>query len=225
MPKTTVSLYSLVDLFHFMEAGRIVVPKFQRGYVWSKRDAVMLFDSVNRGLPIGMLITVESGTERFTEALSDVSTFPKRKSMAINSTRRLWLIDGVQRLATLYNGLFESAFSLGILYDLRSHKFVFQDQVDRNDALLPMSSLFHTGRLMKLQAQLVKQGSTDDLIEDLNGIRERFYTYQVPTMVVMDTAPEDLIEVFTRLNSIGTPLTREELERISEEKPDEKKEE
>ncbi|UJB70211.1 DUF262 domain-containing protein [Acaryochloris sp. 'Moss Beach'] len=216
MAKTMVSLYSLVDLFHFMEAGRIAVPAFQRGYVWSKKNASMLFDSVNRGLPIGMLIAVESDDNGFAEATPNVSMFPTRKPTDVRGARRLWLIDGCQRLAALYNGLFESAFPLGLLYDLRTQEFIFQDQADGRDELLQMSSLFNSDRLMELQSQLVQQLDADNLLEELNGLRERFYTYQVPTMIVMEAAPEDLVEVFMRLNSAGTTLTKNEIKRISQ---------
>ena len=37
-------------------AGRIRLPRFQRGLKWRAKDVQQLFDSIHRGFPVGTLL-------------------------------------------------------------------------------------------------------------------------------------------------------------------------
>lgn len=213
MARTKIMQYTLVDLFHFMESGRLTVPYFQRGYVWSNEAVRQLFDSVNRGFPIGMLIAVELGADHFKMASQEVSLFPPPSTQSTAHLRRLWLIDGSQRMAALYNGLFESQKRFRLLYDLKSHEFFFFGESRERGAMLEMSSLFNSKVLMSFQAELAREAQAETLIAELNAMRERFYSYAVPMLIMSDLQTSELVEAFARLNSSGLSLTKEELER------------
>jgi uncharacterized protein with ParB-like and HNH nuclease domain len=47
-----VKVRQLIDDYR---AGRIVIPEFQRDYVWKKSKAPLLIDSLYRGFPISIL--------------------------------------------------------------------------------------------------------------------------------------------------------------------------
>jgi uncharacterized protein with ParB-like and HNH nuclease domain len=64
MPETRTVIYTLVDLFHYLETGRMAVPNFQRGYVWRKEQLRQLFISINSGYPVGTLTAVEAEEDR-----------------------------------------------------------------------------------------------------------------------------------------------------------------
>ena len=40
-----------------VEADSIILPDFQRGYVWSRRQVRQFFDSLYHGYPVGGLLT------------------------------------------------------------------------------------------------------------------------------------------------------------------------
>ena len=213
MARTTIMQYTLFDLLHFMESGRLTVPAFQRGYVWSAEAVRQLFDSINRGFPIGMLIAVDLSADHFKVAPPEISLFPTHGTQSTVHSRRLWLIDGSQRMAALYNGLFESQKRYHLLYDLKSHDFFFLKESREHGAVLEMSSLFNSKVLMSLQAKLSTEAHAEALIAELNEIRERFYSYAVPMLIMSDLQTPELVEAFARLNSSGLSLTKEELER------------
>jgi hypothetical protein len=77
--------YDVASLVHRMETGDIIIPKFQRGYVWSLREASRFIESLLFGLPVpNIFLSVE----------------PDRQ--------RLLVVDGRQRLSTLkyfYDGI------------------------------------------------------------------------------------------------------------------------
>jgi hypothetical protein len=210
MAKNTIAVYSLVDLFHTMETGHLVVPAFQRGYVWSREAAKDLFVTVNRGLPIGMLIAIEGASDLFKSAPYEKTLFPKPNEQMPKLENRLWLIDGVQRLATLYNGLFATGNSFELLYHLTRREFFFSEESKKDGPLLRMPSLFDTEELMKLQASFAMREDGEALLAELNDVRDRFYYYQVPTCILMELEKSDIVEVFTSLNTTGTRLTEKE---------------
>src|ERR1035441_10579025 len=85
----TIKVKQLIEDYR---AGRIVIPEFQRDYVWNKSKAPKLIDSLYQGFPISSLLLWLSS--------EDV------KSRRVNPTPRLnslmgWLIDGQQRAITL----------------------------------------------------------------------------------------------------------------------------
>ena len=201
----------MADLFHFMESGRLVVPSFQRAYVWTKEAARQLFVSVNRGYPIGVIIAAEHAAEYFNASPSDMSLFPTPRGQARESARRLWLIDGSQRMAALYNGCFGLHESFVLLYELRRREFLFPEQALQSAPLLKMSSLFNAKELMSLQARLASTRGGESLLTELNGIRDRFYSYSVPMLIVEDFEDSEIVDIFTRMNSSGVSLTKKEL--------------
>jgi hypothetical protein len=114
-------------------------------------------------------------------------------------------------LATLYNGLFATGDSFELLYHLTRREFFFSEESEKDEPLLRMSSLFNTEELMKLQAGFARREDGEALLAELNELGDRFYSYQVPTCILMDLGKSDLVEVFTRMNTTGTRLTEKEL--------------
>src|SRR5687767_6411250 len=86
----TVKVKQLVEDYR---AGRIVIPEFQREYVWQKRKAPLLIDSLYRGFPISSLLLWQSAEE--TRAR-------RRDPRPVRSSLMNWLIDGQQRVITLH---------------------------------------------------------------------------------------------------------------------------
>src|SRR5579872_5494601 len=73
-------------------AGTVVIPEFQRDYVWRQSKAPKLIDSLYRGFPISSLLLWES-----TEQPRARRAAPRTRRSASMS----WLIDGQQRVLTL----------------------------------------------------------------------------------------------------------------------------
>lgn len=71
------------DLISRYEKNLIVIPEFQRDFVWTSAQVKELVVSIYKGYPVGMLIQWETPPE----LSSDVG--------------RYWLIDGQQRLLSL----------------------------------------------------------------------------------------------------------------------------
>src|SRR6266498_2515246 len=88
------------DVLGEVASGRLRVPRFQRPFVWRPEQMADLFDSIDRGFPIGSLLVWETDEE--LASLDTVGGLPV-------PTRRdgnlAYVLDGHQRLSTLFGTL------------------------------------------------------------------------------------------------------------------------
>src|ERR1700687_4835049 len=80
------------DLVNEYRSGRIVIPEFQRDYVWKAGKAPRLMDSLYRGFPVGSLLLWHS---------PDKVTARRKDPRPTHAGTMSWLIDGQQRIITL----------------------------------------------------------------------------------------------------------------------------
>lgn len=90
----------LKDLLDDVEEGKIQLPDFQRGWVWDDERIKSLLVSISRQFPVGAIMTLSAD--------GDVQ-FQKRPIEGVNLTgnepHERYLLDGQQRLTSLYQAL------------------------------------------------------------------------------------------------------------------------
>ena len=82
----------LSTILDHIDSGAMLLPEFQRGYVWTRDQVRGLMRSLYLGYPVGSLLVWE--TEVDPEAVRGVTT-------SVTGTRAL-LLDGQQRITSLY---------------------------------------------------------------------------------------------------------------------------
>lgn len=88
-----------------VEAGKIVLPAMQRPFVWKEDRITKLVDSMLRGFPLGTTLLWKTATmQRFRRFRKDVSS---DSGITVDfesdsSTERYLVLDGQQRLTSLY---------------------------------------------------------------------------------------------------------------------------
>ncbi len=92
----------LETLLRRADEGTLQLPDFQRSYVWTEDGVISLLASILRGYPIGALLTLERGGEVDFKPRGLEGT-----SVAGKSPETL-LLDGQQRITSLYQSLYNS---------------------------------------------------------------------------------------------------------------------
>src|SRR6476659_3166979 len=77
-----------------VDAGTVLLPEFQRGYVWNRDQVRGLMRSLYRGYPVGGLLLWETESDQAAVRGGD-----------IGRGTRLLLLDGQQRITSLYGVL------------------------------------------------------------------------------------------------------------------------
>jgi uncharacterized protein with ParB-like and HNH nuclease domain len=88
-----------------IKAGDIKIPKFQRGFVWTESQVIALLESIYEGYPIGSLLFWLSDVPMKSER--DLGGFHLPETP--EKYPRNYVLDGQQRLTTIYGVLTNSA--------------------------------------------------------------------------------------------------------------------
>ncbi|WP_069471529.1 GmrSD restriction endonuclease domain-containing protein [Candidatus Marithrix sp. Canyon 246] len=199
-------LYQLLDQ---IESGKLFVPKFQRGFIWKDEQRLDLLRSIKSGIPIGSLLVWETTKYR-------LATFDKIGGLSVpkppeSGITRTYLLDGHQRLSTLFGALkcpvnksnIVDDIDWRVYYDLEEQDFLLQLRKDAKSTWMPVNVLLDNLALLKFLRKL----TDDELIERADQVSKMFLSYKIPLVVVETNDLEHATTTFQRINSSGTRMS------------------
>lgn len=93
----------LQNLINEVESKKLILPDFQRKFVWNQEDMCGLFASILCQMPFGSILTLESSDNEFS--CKKFGAKPREFKEDANSGSQVeYLIDGQQRLTSLFAG-------------------------------------------------------------------------------------------------------------------------
>jgi len=215
----------LSELLKEIYEGFLKIPRFQRDLVWKPQQQRDLLCSIFEGLPIGALLVWNTRLTNIT-VYDRIGPFPVRKDV-VTSTN-LYLMDGLQRLSTLYGTLIypvdEVEFSqrevakvkdLSVYCDLTAEDvenlFLFESELDSSLKLrskyiyMPLSLVFKSKELLRFQRTIPT--GRDDLLDRSDAIVTAFKNYKIPVIPLESDDQALVTKSFERINSRGTVMT------------------
>lgn len=206
---------SIAELLTQIRRGEILLPEFQRGYVWNSDQVRGLFQSLYHKHPTGHLLVWKT-----------YKPSPVRGAATTTDGHSLLLLDGQQRLTSLYV-LFEGkappfyegeSLFANLHFNLQTEEFRFWQKtvMEKNPAWIGVHDFLRQG----LDSLLEKLDSLPDeeremfqknlsRLSRLNRIRE--YTYTVDQLSGDEYTVDQVVDIFNRVNKAGTPLTKADL--------------
>lgn len=200
----------------------LVLPEFQREYVWTKKKAKQLFVSLLKNYPIGGLLFWKTDTPPDLKNISD-------KPDNFGTTQVI--LDGQQRLTTLYMLIMDAippyynevdiqTDPRGLYFNLESGDLQYYQAMRMKDNPLWISVV----DAFKDSAINIFEIAHDTSDDDSNVLKHaELYNHQlnsltnilscdIPVLHVPSNADlDDSIDIFDRVNSLGTKLTDAEL--------------
>ncbi|WP_067180510.1 DUF262 domain-containing protein [Microtetraspora niveoalba] len=225
----TPEIHLLEDLLARIARGELRIPRFQRPFVWRPEQMLDLFDSIERGYPMGSLLIWE--TDRDLASLDEIA------GLKIPSARPgspvAYVLDGHQRLSTLYGCLRRPADAprsseqrdwmwwiyrgLGALDGdaPRSNRYRHWKSADAPPpAYLPMRSTLRTMDFLGYARELSGRASAADvasLVEEAEQVAQRIKSYKVAVVRLSGGSLSQAVEVFSRLDGSGRPMSIDRL--------------
>jgi hypothetical protein len=216
-------LESFLDEVH---KGQLRVPKFQRPFVWRPEQMLDLFDSIERGYPIGSLLLWQTNLR--LESLERVGGLRVPDMPGQSAT---YVLDGHQRLSTLYSCLYHPDDSsdggdatpewVWHLYrvlgqdDSRANRYAHWKKAGPPPTnYLPVRSVLKTLDFLAFARQLAKtyDGDVyDALVEEGEQVAQRIKSYKVSVVTLLGGSLAQAVEVFSRVNSKGQPMRPDEM--------------
>lgn len=197
-----------------IDNGSLALPVFQRGYVWTRKQVSELFNSLYKDYPVGSLLIWET-------ASPDVQT---RGETPASSTHRQILLDGQQRMTSLYGVIRgrEPAFFNGNAHAFQNLRFHLEEEVfeffqpvkmQNNPLWIDVTELYSKGGMESivenLKAHNIDTSNYIVCLMKLLNIAER--DLYIDSVTGEDKTIEEVVNIFDRVNSAGTKLTRGDL--------------
>lgn len=183
-------------------AGRIVIPEFQRDYVWRKNKAPKLVDSLYRGFPISSLLLWQSMQETRSRRRDPR---PSRAG-AVN-----WLIDGQQRVITLARTLAGDE-GIDVVFNPTEQAFSLSNAATKRDRnWYHVADLLDDDQYRRLRRNLDGGATADEREERFDRLRS-ILDYEVPVVRMVDHDFGAAVTAFTRINTLGVRLKAKDIE-------------
>jgi hypothetical protein len=209
----------LIHYIDDLENGSLQIPIFQRNFIWSNNNKLDLFDSLKCGYPIGSILFWKPDSADYMTAENiGVFVVPEKKDDFY------YILDGFQRLATIlgclidpqktslkYNSELLKEFS--IYYDLETEEFFFPRSISNVlTHQVPVYQLLDTRVAFLFEGKLRMNGGYSD--EEINCYINNYIElgttlidYTLPSIDMMGGKIEEVVEVFSRINSKGADIS------------------
>ena len=202
-------LYRLVEK---LASGEIVLPDIQRDYVWAGAQIPRLLDSLYREWPVGSVLLWTTNLSIPTKPAAVVQGTPATGKPAI-------LLDGQQRLSTIARVMLPDAIPPGekrpdVRFSPETSEFKTANAVQKHDKRwISASEILRSGAQFR---ELIKplglnQADEDSWTDVLADVARRVREYSVPVQTVHVDDYETVAEIFNRVNTGGTRLSKGDL--------------
>ncbi|MDI3289588.1 DUF262 domain-containing protein [Polyangium sp. 15x6] len=198
-----------------VKSGDLVIPEFQRPFVWDDDRRLNLLDSIVEGMPIGSLLVWRTNRR-------DLRTYERVGGVRLEGPRKgdeklNYLIDGHQRISTLFGALYsgdrepsEDDARWPLYYDLEAgQRPAFRVPPRRGSVSahwLPLSTLLDGDKLFDFTQRLREKGRRD-LAKDAERLANIFRDYIIPIVPLVTEELNVVTDAFVRINSQGKGMS------------------
>ena len=206
----------LAAILDQIDSGSVLLPEFQRGYVWNRDQVRGLMRSLYLGYPVGSLLTWETHAD---------GSLVRGEATGTPALRVL-ILDGQQRITSLYGitrgrppAFFqgdEKAFS-GLRFNVEDETFEFYAPAKMRDdpRWIDVASLYIRGlehHIGALNAHPDTQPRIVSYMERLARLRQVLERdFHEEKITGEDKTVDMVVDIFNRVNSGGTKLSKGDL--------------
>lgn len=205
-----------------MKRGQLLCPQFQRPFVWKISNQISLLESIKNGLPIGSIMVWKTNNLEieYYDEISGYTFFDKNLIDISKINSKTYILDGLQRLTTLYVALNKKENNsenlenqTSFYYDLKRKVFLSEYQIKtlNNPMLMPLNILLDNVSLLKFQRSLynfvLSEEELDELVNEIDEISAAFRQYKIPIIPVVTDDISIATNSFKRINSEGVKVS------------------
>lgn len=196
-----------------VKSGDMVIPEFQRPFVWDDERRINLFDSIVAGMPIGSLLVWRTKQR-------DLRTYEHVGGIHLETRKAgdklTYLIDGHQRISTLFGALYPGNRDTSaneedwtVYYELGANdRPAFRLPPRRGtvqENWLPLHHLLDGDKLFEFTSSLRQKGKRD-WAKEAERLANVFRDYIIPIVPLVTEELDVVTDAFVRINSQGKPM-------------------
>lgn len=202
------------ELIEAIDRGEILLPEIQRAYVWKGPQVTKLIDSLYRDYPSGQILLWDTADLPVTKVIEGVEIQPGSQ----NGHPKI-VLDGQQRLTSLYKALREDAKDLEVYFHLGNEQFqLYLARLKADPLWISVRDVLNNKKtdlktLREIEGKLgtnIDDDTKDVYLDRLQRLR-RVGEYKYPIEIFKTDDYNQVTELFVRINSGGTRLRAAEL--------------
>lgn len=211
---------NIVEFTTLLAENRILIPSFQREFVWDRDDIIKLWESIYRFYPIGSILCWETDIRLNIHRKIGGFIFENNGVSPRDNARWVYILDGQQRATALLMPLLggegkvkaESDFDYSLYFDAVTENFFFAHELNRrkrkvNPAfLIPLSQMIHDGNQI-LERVLPEPGRTPMIENHIKQLAHVFSNYNLSLIHMEGFDIPAVREIFERINREGKALS------------------
>lgn len=199
-----------------IDGGEIALPEFQRGYVWNRDQVRGLMESLYRGHPVGSLLVWSTRTDA-SIARGDGNLSPGYVKLLLDGQQRITSLYGIIRgkAPEFFDG--DPSTFLDLYFNIVEESFEFYGPVKMKDnpAWINVTEVMKKGigdfvtALNERPEGSAKISTHVGRLNQIAQIRDR--ELHIEEVTGEDKTVEIVVDIFNRVNSGGTKLSKGDL--------------
>ncbi len=199
---------------------KLMVPTFQREFVWQPENILKLWDSMFRFYPIGSILYWVTGSYLHTHRRLGGFEFPHDEDEVRRFKEWAYILDGQQRATSLLVSILggkgkvkeNEDFDYTLYFDATDATFFFAHELEQRKAkvvnpafLLRLKDV--TGWSFDFYKNIAsEEGFTREIEHNINQLDRIFKDYKLVLIKIQGVDVEEVCEIFERVNQEGKKL-------------------
>lgn len=199
---------------------KILIPTFQREFVWDPKNILKLWDSIFRFYPIGSILYWVTNSYLHTHRKLGGFEFPHNEETVRKFKEWAYILDGQQRATSLLVSLLGGTgkvkdnenFDYTVYFDATNAEFFFANELENrkkvnNPAFLIKLNDVPTGDFLDLYEKKSKEkGFNEQIRANIKQLYRIFTDYKLVLIKIQGVDVDEVCEIFERVNQEGKKL-------------------
>jgi len=207
------------EIITMLQQDKLLIPTFQRDFVWAPDNIIKLWDSIYRFYPIGSLLYWETDAYLHTHRKLGGFVFPHDEDTLKKFDEWKYILDGQQRATSLLvsfvggNGRVEGNenFDYTLYFDAKHAEFFFAQDLEKKKADVKEKFLIRlrdvpTWRFTFYKEIAEVEGFTPEIERNLEQVQKIFNDYKVSVVRIKGVGVDEVCDIFERINQEGKKL-------------------
>ena len=202
------------ELIEEIDREEVILPEIQRLYVWKGPQVTRLLDSLYREYPTGQILLWDTTLIPVTKGMKKA-----RGPRGVTVGRPKIVLDGQQRLTSLYLALGDGGNELKVYFNLETEQFhLYLKRMEKDPVWVPVRSVVRgevsdlqvLDRIAKNGGPTIRDSKSEIYLNRLQALK-KIGEYKYPIEIFRSDEYDEATELFVRINSAGTRLRASEL--------------
>ena len=198
---------------------KLLIPTFQREFVWEPENIRKLWDSIFRFYPIGSILYWVTDSYLHTHRKLGGFVFPHDEDTVRKFKEWAYILDGQQRATSLLVSILggkgrvkeEEDFDYTMYFDATNATFFFAKELEKRKSKVNPAFLIRLKDVPKWTFSFYKEisnqdGFNKDIEYNLEQLQRIFKDYKLVFVRIQGVDVEEVCEIFERVNQEGKKL-------------------